>query len=126
MAFPILAVALAGCERLEPEHARRNLHLPPPDFVAHAEQGEELFRARCSRCHGEAGRGTEQGPPLVHKTYRPGHHTDMAFHLAVKDGVKQHHWRFGDMPPVEGVSPEEAGHIIAYVRELQRRAGVIE
>lgn len=120
----VLPVLPAACEWPDPEQARKNLHLPAPDFVADAARGEALYRARCIGCHGEAARGSRQGPPLVHKTYRPDHHPDIAFHLAVKDGVRQHHWRFGDMPPVEGVTPEEAGHITAYVRREQRRAGI--
>jgi hypothetical protein len=44
--------------------------------------------------------------------------------LAVKNGVRAHHWRFGDMPPVEGVSDEDATKIVAYVRELQRANGI--
>ena len=48
----------------------------------------------------------------------------MAFHLAVKNGVKQHHWHFGHMPPVEDLSPEQVEHVIGYVREEQRRAGI--
>ena len=38
-------------------------------------------------------------PPLVHKLYEPGHHSDMAFIMAAKNGVRSHHWRFGNMPP---------------------------
>ncbi len=65
-----------------------------------------------------------KGPPLIHDIYRPGHHADLSFHWAVKDGTKQHHWHFGDMPPIADVSPEQVGHIIAYVRREQRRAGI--
>jgi hypothetical protein len=44
--------------------------------------------------------------------------------LAVRDGVKQHHWHFGNMPPQPEVTPEQTGHVIAYVRGLQRQAGI--
>jgi hypothetical protein len=44
--------------------------------------------------------------------------------MAAGDGVKQHHWQFGDMPPQPNISPEEMGHIIAWVRQEQRRAGI--
>jgi len=60
----------------------------------------------------------------VDPVYRPGHHADLAFHFAVRDGVKQHHWPFGDMPPQPGVTPEQVGHAIACVRALQRQAGI--
>ena len=65
-----------------------------------------------------------EGPPLVHRYYEPNHHSDAAFHQAVRRGARQHHWRFGNMEPVPGVSPEEVGVIIRYVRNLQRKAGV--
>ncbi len=119
-----LAVALAGCDKPGPEQLRERMHLPPPDFKPDPAKGRRLFIAHCARCHGEDVRGTEQGPPLVHEIYRPGHHADLVFHYAVRDGAKQHHWRFGDMPPVENVSPEEVGHMIAFVRREQRNADI--
>ena len=86
---------------------------------------EETSHAQhCARCHGEAGNGTKQGPPLVHEVYRPGHHPDLSFHRAVNDGVQQHHWKFGNMPPVPAVSAQQAEHIIAYVRHLQFQVGI--
>lgn len=91
---------------------------------AELQQGRSLFGANCASCHGEAALGTAQGPPLVHIVYEPSHHADLAFLLAAKRGVRAHHWGFGDMPPVSGVSREEVGEIIGYVRWLQRQAGV--
>lgn len=70
------------------------------------------------------GAGTEQGPPLVHRIYEPGHHADAAFHMAVRAGVRQHHWRFGNMPPQPQVSEAELRTIIRYVREVQRANGI--
>lgn len=115
---------LTGCDSLDPEEIRKRQHFPGKDFVASAQQGETLFTANCSGCHGSAGRGTGQGPPLVDNIYRAAHHADITFHWAVKNGVKQHHWAFGNMPPVKNVSPEEVGHIIAYIRQQQRNAGI--
>jgi len=86
--------------------------------------GEDLYKANCLRCHGARGAGTDQGPPLVHKVYEPGHHSDMTFYLAVLRGVRAHHWRFGDMPKIEGLKEKEVGSIILYVRWLQRLAGI--
>ena len=91
-----------------------------------ASEGEALFSANCSVCHGETGDGSNTGPPLVHKIYEPGHHPDFSFRNAVKNGVPSHHWNFGDMPPVTGVSDDEVDSIIAYVRDLQREAGIFE
>lgn len=122
--FAATLAFLQGCDKPDPEKVRANLHLPSPDFVANVTLGQQLFVKNCARCHGSGGQGTDQGPPLIHKIYRPGHHPDLAFHFAVKNGTKQHHWGFGDMPPIVGMSPEDAGHIISYVRAEQKRAGL--
>lgn len=120
----LISILISGCEKPSPEEIRKRQHLPDPDFVANVDKGNILFHNNCSQCHGLEGGGTNQGPPLVHKTYRPGHHADLTFHWAVKDGVRQHHWKFGDMPPQPNVSPEDAGHIVAYIRKLQRNKGI--
>ena len=88
-------------------------------------EGAQLFAENCSRCHGEMADGTDIGPPLVHRLYEPGHHGDFAFQNAAKNGVIAHHWDFGDMPPVAGVSEAEVTQIIAYIRDLQREGGII-
>lgn len=87
-------------------------------------KGESIYNEHCSVCHGEKGVGTDTGPPLVHKIYRPKHHANQSFHRAVKVGVRAHHWRFGNMPKIVGVSKEEIGMIIKYVRGLQKEAGI--
>lgn len=91
---------------------------------AEFQPGQAAFAANCAGCHGPAALGTAQGPPLVHIYYEPAHHADAAIRLAVRRGVRAHHWGFGDMPPVQGLTEEEVGQIIAYVRWLQREAGV--
>ena len=92
----------------------------PPDLQA----GEAKFNAHCARCHGPQASGTAQGPPLVHKIYEPNHHGDFAFQRAAANGVRAHHWTFGDMPKIDGVTPTDVDHIIKYVRWLQRQAGI--
>ena len=91
---------------------------------AELQAGKQVFDANCVACHGEAALGTAQGPPLVHMYYEPNHHADMAFMAAIGRGVQQHHWNFGDMAPVPGLGPAEVDQIVAYVRWLQREAGV--
>jgi hypothetical protein len=61
---------------------------------------------------------------LVHEIYEPGHHSDESFQMAVAQGVRAHHWNFGDMPPVGGLDRGEVADIIAWVREQQRAAGI--
>jgi mono/diheme cytochrome c family protein len=120
----LTALFLAACDGKPVKRDANPFYLPPDGFVADKYKGAELFRNNCSNCHGRDANGSSKGPPLVHKTYNPSHHADLAFNLAVKNGVRRHHWRFGDMPPQPGVSPEEVGHIVAYVRTLQRQAGI--
>ncbi len=87
-------------------------------------EGEQKFNAHCSRCHGSGGVGTNQGPPFLHKVYEPNHHGDVAFQRAVTNGVKAHHWQFGDMPKIEAVKPEDVDDIVKYIRWLQKQAGI--
>ena len=96
----------------------------PGSIPAEFQQGEAKFTAKCARCHGERGAGTSQGPPLVHKIYEPGHHPDVAFQVAAANGVRAHHWQFGNMPKIEGVTQADVADIIKYVRWLQRQAGI--
>ncbi|MCV2881361.1 c-type cytochrome [Actibacterium sp. XHP0104] len=96
-----------------------------PEVSAEAQIGARIFAAKCAVCHGDSGVGRDgKAPPLIHKIYEPGHHGDIAFLRAVQYGVKAHHWRFGDMPPVEGVTPAEVGEVITYIREIQRANGI--
>lgn len=87
-------------------------------------RGEQLYQANCVACHGQLGRGTDAGPPLVHIVYEPSHHPDEAFQRAVAEGVVEHHWDFGPMPPISGLDRDEVADITAYIRELQREAGI--
>ena len=88
--------------------------------------GETVFNTKCSLCHGANADGTNLGPPLIHKIYEPGHHSDDSIRLAVRQGVRQHHWQFGNMPPVPSVSEDDVEKIICYVREMQRANGIFE
>lgn len=90
-----------------------------------AQMGKRAFEATCAACHGDNAAGQDGiAPPLVHKIYEPGHHSDMAFFMAVDNGVRAHHWSFGNMPPVAGLTKGDVKAIVAYVRELQRENGI--
>lgn len=96
-----------------------------PDLAGDAALGQVVFADRCAVCHGPNAGGIEgAGPPLVHIYYEPNHHGDAAFFLAAERGVRAHHWRFGDMPPVEGVTRAEIAATIAFVRRVQRENGI--
>jgi mono/diheme cytochrome c family protein len=86
-------------------------------------EGEVLYQASCAACHGSDLRGTELGPSHLSVVYQPGHHSDITFTLAARNGVRSHHWPFGDMAPVEGLSDADLEVIVAFVRETQRLNG---
>ena len=110
-------------ERPESQNNKLN-YLPPVDFVGVIDKGRRLFDDNCAVCHGKKLNGSDKGPPLIHPYYRPKHHGDIAVYMAVKNGVVQHHWQFGNMPPVDEIKPEQAGHILVYIRSEQRKAGL--
>jgi mono/diheme cytochrome c family protein len=55
--------------------------------AAQIEQGKQLYVEKCAKCHGDAGQGTKDGPPVVGKDAfpldpRPGAKRDVKFHTA--------------------------------------------
>jgi mono/diheme cytochrome c family protein len=113
---------LSACSRAEPPAVAPGVAIgdPPTEFA----DGQRLFLLHCARCHGPGGAGTGHGPPFLSKIYEPSHHGDASFLMAVRRGVSAHHWRFGDMPPIPGVSDDDAARIVAYIRWAQRQAGI--
>lgn len=97
---------------------------PSPGFFPNSAKGERLYQEKCASCHGKDLQGTDKGPPQIHNYYLPNHHSDAAYQIAVRNGVRQHHWSFGDMPPVPGLTPEDVGHIVSFIRREQKRAGL--
>lgn len=88
-----------------------------------AAAGEPLYQQHCAACHGQDLRGTPIGPSHLSIVYEPNHHPDSSIALAIRNGVRQHHWNFGDMPPVPGLDDDEITAVTAYVREQQRIHG---
>ena len=89
------------------------------------EAGQQAFAANCASCHGIDAEGRAGiAPPLIHKIYEPSHHGDMAFVLAARNGVRAHHWPFGNMAPVPGLTDAELTGIIRFVREVQVANGI--
>ena len=87
------------------------------------EAGAKVYAAKCAECHGANLEGTSKGPPHLSKVYEPGHHGDASFRRAIAQGAPAHHWQFGDMPPVQGMSEADTTAVIAYIRAQQRQRG---
>ncbi len=97
----------------------------PVAFTREAALGRGIFEANCAACHGvDAGGRNGKGPPLVHPYYEPGHHADIAVLFAVRNGVRAHHWPFGNMPAVDGLTETDIGAVTAYIRTVQRANGI--
>ncbi len=130
ISFATLAMALvAGASFAWSQRIR---DLPPPArgvklpaLSPMALSGQRAYDATCATCHGTYGVGTDKGPSFLNTIYNPGHHPDEAFSRAVRNGVRQHHWRFGDMPAQPSVSEEEIKQIVRYVREVQQANGIV-
>jgi len=99
--------------------------LVPETLSQNAQIGQLGYEAKCAACHGANAAGQDGvAPPLVHIIYEPSHHGDEAFQRAAELGVRGHHWPFGNMSPIEGVTRGDVTMIIAYIRELQRANGI--
>ena len=97
----------------------------PAELSGHAIIGKRLYQENCLACHGENAVGQDKvAPPLVHKIYEPSHHGDESFQRAIAVGVRAHHWNFGNIPKIDGLTRTDVAAIISYIRELQRYNGI--
>lgn len=87
------------------------------------DRGADVYAESCASCHGADLRGTDKGPSHLSIVYEPNHHPDESFRRAIALGAPQHHWDFGDMPPVDGLSDDDVEAVIAFVRAEQDRQG---
>lgn len=86
-------------------------------------RGRQLYGGACAMCHGADLRGTSRGPSQLSKVYEPSHHSDEAYRQAVKNGVRAHHWNFGDMPSLPEFPDDAITDVIAYIRSEQQKQG---
>ncbi|SMN16656.1 Cytochrome c family protein [uncultured Candidatus Thioglobus sp.] len=125
--FLVITVLMFGFFAwLNSEKATRNSVFPDSNYKSSIYQGEATYQSNCAGCHGSSLSGTEKGPSLLDDVYKSSHHSDLSFYYAVNDGVRQHHWQFGDMPAIKGLSPEGVSDIVAYVRYKQKIAKIIK
>ena len=125
LAFGSALAAISAMFLLPGTTAQGAADVVVPAFSPLAAEGQTVFDATCAQCHGQNGLGSKKGPPLLHTIYNPGHHGDGAFFRAVKKGVPQHHWSFGNMAPLSGVSDYQISAIVRFVRELQEANGIV-
>ena len=95
-----------------------------PELTGPLKLGAFTYALKCSSCHGKKAQGTGKGPPFLSPIYEPNHHPDQSFYRAVRNGVRSHHWKFGNMPPVDGITDQQIDLIVQYVRAMQRANGV--
>ena len=107
---------------------RANEHSVPdikqPKLLGKAAFGKLAYDKFCAPCHGQNIAGTDQGPSFMSPVYNSRHHPDRAFFIAATQGARAHHWQFGDMPPVDGVTEQQIGMIVEYVRAMQNENGL--
>ena len=87
----------------------------------HLGKGQLLYEKFCGSCHGVQLNGSDKGPPLLHSFYKPSHHGDQSFYRAVLQGVPQHHWEFGNMSSVAGMTAKKMDSLMPYVRYYQQQ-----
>ena len=88
-----------------------------------ASPGAPLYESNCASCHGSQLQGSSEGPSLLSIVYEPNHHSDDSIRSAIAKGAPEHHWNFGDMEPIEGLSVAEVELVITHVRAEQERQG---
>lgn len=125
----ILAVAVAlgavvSWKLKTPSPGTPGMAIALPELDDEKMAGKLLFDQNCASCHGVSGSGSKQGPPLIHKYYEPSHHGDVAFIRAARQGVRAHHWNFGNMPPINSVNDGDVKKIIQFIRAVQRENGI--
>jgi mono/diheme cytochrome c family protein len=117
-------MALCLCVTLNAQAQTMQIPKPSAGLMPNPALGKKFYGTHCASCHGADLKGSDKGPPMLHKVYELSHHGDVAFQLAAKNGVRAHHWKFGDMLPVPAVKPDDVAHITAYVRMEQRKVGI--
>ncbi len=87
-------------------------------------KGQYLYEKNCSVCHGKQLQGTDKGPTFISAIYKVSHHGDASFYRAALQGVRAHHWNFGDMLPVPEMSERKMKSIIPFIRYYQKQKGM--
>ena len=105
-------------------HKKSHVDVKIDDLSPMATKGQVVFNTSCASCHGVNAAGGIGGPPLIHNIYNPGHHANKCFTNAVRNGVRQHHWKFGDMPPQKHIAFGDLVFLMKFIREVQQQNGI--
>ena len=87
-------------------------------------RGEAIYRANCSACHGDDLRGASTGPSLLYDIYGPDQLTDAGITDAIRNGVEEQRWNFGEMPANGALGDSQIDQIIAHIRSVQSTEGL--
>ncbi len=120
----IIATAIVGSGQAHAAKTIEQKSIILPKSDPDINLGKMNYNVKCATCHGINAAGSAKGPSFLNRVYHPGHHGDAAFINAPKQGAKAHHWTFGDMPPVEGITDGQIAKIITYIRALQKANGI--
>ena len=99
----IVMVMLAACGRDASESA--------------GNRGARPYAANCAVCHGDALQGSSRGPSLLDPA--SSELSDAAMRNAIRNGVVETRWEFGDMPANGALRDAQVNEIIAFVRAGQ-------
>lgn len=120
----LVLIALLSANAAVAEHRDGHIDVSLPVLTEMGKVGQKEFNQSCAECHGDNGAGTLKGPPLIHPVYNPGHHSDKAIYAAMRNGTRQHHWPYGDMPK-QTVGFYESSAIVKFIREVQEANGIV-
>lgn len=123
-AIPVVVVAVALVVAVVVVATGGSDDPPAPGSPEQVALGQEVFDQSCATCHGPGGGGGLAGPPLTHEMYEGL--TDADIRTVIEQGKAPENWpRFeAGMTPVPGLSVTEVDAVIAYVRSVQREAGL--
>ena len=109
----IFSFAIAATAQTDPEYVIPKEN--PYTAAADLKNGQQLFLAQCSRCHGskgEGGRGAVLTQPRL-----PHAPDDPALFVVIRDGIKG-----TEMPAGYAIDTRENWQLVAFVRSLGRTA----
>jgi mono/diheme cytochrome c family protein len=83
----LIPVLLVACAKTEPGPKAPEPAGGATTLTAQIDQGKQLYVDKCSKCHGDAGQGSEKAPPVVGpeafpEKPRPNAKRDVDFHTA--------------------------------------------